>query len=77
MFTLDVNVPEIKAAMFAQGFRVVADIDIWHWTCKCSMAENYAKPRACDRSKWLKCIKCVKHVNLGSNQRLPFLMTSM
>ena len=30
MFTLDVNVPEIKVAMFAQGFGVVADIDIWH-----------------------------------------------
>ena len=30
MFMLDVNVPEIKATMFAQGFGVVADIDIWH-----------------------------------------------
>ena len=30
MFTLDVNVPEINAAMFAQGTGVVADIEIWH-----------------------------------------------
>ena len=30
MFTLDVNVPKIKAAMFAQGSRVVANLDIWH-----------------------------------------------
>ena len=30
MFTLDVNVPEIKAAMFAQGRGVVVDTDIWH-----------------------------------------------
>ena len=30
MFTLDVDIPEIKAAMFAHGTRVVADTDIWH-----------------------------------------------
>ena len=30
MFTLDVDVLEIKAAMFAQGTGVVADIKIWH-----------------------------------------------
>ena len=30
MFTLDVNIPEIKAALFAQGAGVVADVDIWH-----------------------------------------------
>ena len=30
MFTLDVDVPEVKAAMFAQGTGVVADIEIWH-----------------------------------------------
>ena len=30
MFTLEVNMPEIKAAMFAHGAGVVADIDIWH-----------------------------------------------
>ena len=30
MFILNVNVPEIKVAMFAQGSRVVADLDIWH-----------------------------------------------
>ena len=30
MFTLDVNVPELKAAMFAQGSGIVADIEIWH-----------------------------------------------
>ena len=30
MFTLDVNVPEVNAVMFAQGSGVVADIEIWH-----------------------------------------------
>ena len=30
MFMLDVKVPEIKIAMFAKGYRVVADLDIWH-----------------------------------------------
>ena len=30
MFTLDVNMPEVKAALFAQGAGVVADVDIWH-----------------------------------------------
>ena len=30
MFTLDVNIPEVKAAMFAHGAGVVADTDIWH-----------------------------------------------
>ena len=30
MFTLDVDMPELSVAMFAQGTAVVADIDIWH-----------------------------------------------
>lgn len=30
IFTLDVNMPEVKAAMFAQGARVVTDVDMWH-----------------------------------------------
>ena len=30
MFTLDVNMPQVKAAIFAQGAGVVADFDIWH-----------------------------------------------
>jgi hypothetical protein len=30
MFTLDVNMPEVEATMFAQGAGVVADMDIWH-----------------------------------------------
>ena len=30
MFTLDVDVPEVKSAMFAQGIGVIADTDIWH-----------------------------------------------
>ena len=36
MFTLDVNIPKVKAAMFAHGARVVADTNIWHkmdWAC--------------------------------------------
>ncbi|MCO5602687.1 hypothetical protein L7F22_056823 [Adiantum nelumboides] len=30
MFTLDVNIPEVNAVMFAHGSCVVADIEIWH-----------------------------------------------
>ena len=30
MFTMDVDVPEKKVSMFAQGIGVVADIKIWH-----------------------------------------------
>ncbi|MCO5550467.1 hypothetical protein L7F22_003954 [Adiantum nelumboides] len=30
MFTLDVNIPEVNAIMFAHGSSVVADIEIWH-----------------------------------------------
>jgi len=30
MFTLDVSMPQVKAAMFAHGTGVIADIDIWH-----------------------------------------------
>jgi hypothetical protein len=30
MFTLDVSMPEVESAMFAQGAGVVADMDIWH-----------------------------------------------
>ena len=30
MFKVDVNVPEVKSAMFACGAGVVADVDIWH-----------------------------------------------
>ena len=30
MFTLDVNVPEMNATMFAHGAGVVADVEIWH-----------------------------------------------
>ncbi|MCO5595252.1 hypothetical protein L7F22_049292 [Adiantum nelumboides] len=30
MFSLNVNMPEMNAAMFAQGSGVVADVEIWH-----------------------------------------------
>ena len=30
MFTLDVNMPKVKVALFAQGVGVVVDVDIWH-----------------------------------------------
>lgn len=30
MFTLDINVLEMNAAMFAQGSGMVADVEIWH-----------------------------------------------
>ena len=30
MFTLDMDMPELSAAMFAHGTGVVVDIDIWH-----------------------------------------------
>ena len=47
MFTLDVNMPKVKSAMFAHGAGVIVDVDIWHkrighvnvqrlkdWACK-------------------------------------------
>ena len=30
MFTLNVNIPEVKVAMFAHGAGVFADTNIWH-----------------------------------------------
>jgi len=30
MFTLDVNMLKVRAAMFAQGAGVVVNVDIWH-----------------------------------------------
>ena len=30
MFTLDADIPEVQAAMFAHGRGVIADIEIWH-----------------------------------------------
>ncbi|MCO5591274.1 hypothetical protein L7F22_045255 [Adiantum nelumboides] len=30
MFTLDVNIPEVNAVMFAHGSSIVVDIEIWH-----------------------------------------------
>lgn len=30
MFTLNVKIPKADKAMYAQGSRVVADVDIWH-----------------------------------------------
>ena len=30
MFTLDVNVLEVKAAIFVHGASVIVDVDIWH-----------------------------------------------
>ena len=30
MFTLNVKIPKINKAMYAQGSRVVADVDTWH-----------------------------------------------
>ena len=30
MFTLDVDIPEVQAAMFMHGRGVIVDIEIWH-----------------------------------------------
>ena len=30
MFTLNVNMPKTRMAMYAQGARVVANVDMWH-----------------------------------------------
>ena len=30
MFTLNVNMPKASMAMYAQGARVIADVDMWH-----------------------------------------------
>jgi len=48
MFTLDVNMPEVEAAMFAQGAGVVADMDIWH---KCIGHVNEQRLKSMQSSK--------------------------
>ena len=30
MFTLNVNMPKLGMAMYAQGARVIADVEMWH-----------------------------------------------
>ena len=43
MFTLDADMPELSAAMFAHGTGVVANIDIWH---------KRIGPKYCCRKRW-------------------------
>ena len=43
MFTLDASMPEVKAAMFAHGAGVVADVYIWH---KCTGHVNEQRLRS-------------------------------
>ncbi len=81
MFTLDVSMPEVKAAMFAQG---AGDMDIWHkhighvneQRLK-SMQSSEIVIQVCQSSKWMECIKFVKPVNLGSKQGMHFHMIEM
>ena len=52
MFTLDVNMPEVNAAMFAHGQKLlqILTFGIKYWACKCPNNEVYANKRNCDRA---------------------------
>ncbi|MCO5588666.1 hypothetical protein L7F22_042624 [Adiantum nelumboides] len=44
MFTLNVNMPEMNAAMFAQGLGVVANVEIWHkWIGHANVQSKYVQ----------------------------------
>jgi len=82
MFTLDVSMPEVKAAMFAQGAGVVANMDIWlkrigHVNEQRSLCRILKLLQVCQDLKWMECIKFVKRVSLGSKQRMCFHMIEM
>ena len=84
MFTLDVDVPEINSAMFAQGKSVVADVEIWH---KCIGHVNVQRLKAMQTQNIVTDIPkfkvdgmpalYVKHVNLENSLRMHFLMINM
>ena len=83
MFTLDVDIPEVKAAMFVQGTGVVADIEIWHKRIghvnvqRLKNMQNQNIVTGIPKFRLMACRVYVKHVNLGNNPKLHFLMISM
>jgi hypothetical protein len=83
MFTLDVSMPEVEAAMFAQGAGVVADMDIWHKRIghvneqQLKFMQSSEIVTGLPKFKVDGSIRYVKHVNLGNKQRMCFRMTRM
>ena len=83
MFTLDVNMPEVKAALFAQGAGVVADVDIWHkrighvYEQRLQSMQSKQIVAGLPKFWWMVCIKCVQHASLESNQGAHFHMSVM
>ena len=80
---LDINVPVSRAAMFAQGSRVVTNLDFWH---KCAIHINVQWLKAMQSEvlvtslpafKVAKMHKVCEACQFGNSQKPHFLMTSM
>jgi hypothetical protein len=83
MFTLGVSMHEVEAAMFAQGARVVADMDIWH---KRIGHVNEQRLKSMQSSKIVTGLpkfkvdgmhKICETCQFGNKQRMCFRMTRM
>ena len=83
MFILNVDIPKIKAAMFAHGTGVVADIDIWHKRIgnvnlqRLKMMQSKEIVTGLPKFRVEGMQKILKHANLESRLEEPFLMTRM
>ena len=82
MFTLDVDIPEIKAAMFAHGTEVVAYTDIWHKRIghvnlqRLKMMQSKEIVIGLPKFR-VEGMQIMKHANLESKLEEPFLMIEM
>ena len=84
MFTLDVNMPEVQASMFAQGAGVVADVDMWH---KRICHVNEQRLRSMQSKQIVAGLTnfrvdgmhkvCSRHVNLASSLEVHFCKNAM
>ena len=84
MFTLDVDVPELNAAMFAQGSGVVADVEIWQHKRighaniqRLKTMQSRELVTGLPDFKVAEMQKVVKPANLESSQKGHFCITSM
>jgi hypothetical protein len=68
MFTLDLSMPEVEVAMFAQGAGVVADMDIWHKHIGHVNEHRLKSMQNLEIVTSLPSIRYVKHVNLGNKE---------
>ena len=83
MFTLNVDVPVIKVAIFAQGTSVVADIKIWHKRIghvnvqRLTTMQNHNIVIGISKFKFDGMQVYVKDVNLENNPSIHSLMKNM